>query len=114
MQKGKKSMDDIMAGINKKTPNAITKKEGKYAHAESELIEKTNWNQGISNPISISNNWYLVDLKILPPMPKSLNEAKGIVTSDFQSALEKEWVDELKTKYPVTINQSVIQSVWSK
>ncbi len=114
LQKGKKSIDDIMAGINKKTPNAVTKKEGKYAHAESELIEKTNWNQGISNPISISNNWYLVDLKILPPMPKSLNEAKGIVTSDFQSALEKEWVDQLKTKYPVTINQVVLQSVWSK
>jgi peptidyl-prolyl cis-trans isomerase SurA len=114
LQKGKKSIDDIIAVINKKTPNAVTKKEGKYAHAESELIEKTNWIQGISNPISISNNWYIVDLKILPPMPKSLNEAKGIVTSDFQSALEKEWVDQLKTKYPVTINQVVLQSVWSK
>lgn len=112
--KGKKSMDDIMAAINKKTPNAITKKEAKYSHSESELIEKTNWVQGISNPINISNNWYVVDLKVLPPMPKSLNEAKGIVTSDYQSALEKEWVDGLKTKYPVKINQDILQTIWSK
>jgi peptidyl-prolyl cis-trans isomerase SurA len=112
--KGKKSMDDIMAAINKKTPNAITKKDGKYAHSESELIEKTKWVEGISNPINLSNNWYIVDLKILPPMPKSLNEAKGLVTSDYQSALEKEWVDELKTKYPVKVNQEILQTIWSK
>ncbi|MFN6091086.1 MAG: hypothetical protein ACK44N_01575, partial [Bacteroidota bacterium] len=112
--KGKKSMDDIMAVINKKTPNAITKKDGKYAHSESELIEKTKWVEGISNPINLSNNWYIVDLKILPPMPKSLNEAKGLVTSDYQSALEKEWVDELKAKYPVKVNQEILQTIWSK
>ncbi|MFM2155460.1 MAG: hypothetical protein RL516_209 [Bacteroidota bacterium] len=112
--KGKKSMDDIMAAINKKTPNAITKKEAKYSHNESDLIEKTNWVQGISNPITISNNWYVVDLKVLPPMPKSLNEAKGLVTSDYQTSLEKEWVDELKTKYPVKINQEILQTIWTK
>jgi peptidyl-prolyl cis-trans isomerase SurA len=112
--KGKKSMDDIMAAINKKTPNAITKKEAKYAHSESELIEKTKWVEGISNPTNLSNNWYIVDLKILPPMPKSLNEAKGLVTSDYQSALEKEWVDELKAKYPVKVNQEILQTIWSK
>jgi peptidyl-prolyl cis-trans isomerase SurA len=112
--KGKKAMDDIMASINKKTPNAITKKEGKYAHGESELIEKTNWTQGVSNPINIANNWYIVDLKVMPPMPKSLNEAKGIVTSDYQSALEKEWVDGLKGKYPVKVNGEILQTIWSK
>jgi len=112
--KGKKSMDDIMAAINKKTPNAITKKEAKYSHSESELIEKTNWVQGISNPITISSNWYIVDLKILPPMPKSLNEAKGLVTSDYQSSLEKEWVAELKTKYPVKVNQEILKTIWLK
>ena len=112
--KGKKSMDDIMAAMNKKTPNAITKKEAKYSHSESELIEKTNWVQGISNPITISSNWYIVDLKILPPMPKSLNEAKGLVTSDYQSSLEKEWVAELKTKYPVKINQEILKTIWLK
>jgi peptidyl-prolyl cis-trans isomerase SurA len=47
-------------------------------------------------------------------MPKSLNEAKGLVTSDYQSALEKEWVDELKTKYPVKVNQEILQTIWSK
>ena len=112
--KGKKSMDDIMAAMNKKTPNAITKKEAKYSHSESELIEKTNWVQGISNPITISSNWYIVDLKILPPMPKSLNEAKGLVTSDYQSSLEKEWVAELKTKYPVKVNQEILKTIWLK
>ena len=107
-------MDDIMAAINKKTPNAISKKEAKYSHSESELVEKTNWKEGISNPINISSNWYIVDLKIIPPMPKSLNEAKGLVTSDYQTSLEKEWVEELKNKYPVQVNQEILQTIWTK
>lgn len=49
--------------------------------------------------------------KILPPQPKQLNEAKGIITADYQSYLEKEWIQELRNKYKVVINYDVLKLV---
>lgn len=37
-------------------------------------------------------------------MPKQLDEAKGLITSDYQNYLEKEWVKELRAKFPVKVN----------
>jgi peptidyl-prolyl cis-trans isomerase SurA len=43
--------------------------------------------------------------------PRSFNEAKGLVINDYQQVLENKWVAGLKKKYPVTVNQKVLQSV---
>jgi len=51
-------------------------------------------------------------LKTYPAdMPRSYTEAKGLVISDYQGELEKEWVAELKKKYPVKIDEKVFQQI---
>ena len=47
----------------------------------------------------------------MPAQPKSLEESKGLVTADYQGYLEKEWIDSLKTKYPVVVHQGVVDSM---
>lgn len=44
-------------------------------------------------------------------MPKSFAEAKGQVASDYQQELESKWIKELRSKYPVVINQSALASL---
>ena len=44
-------------------------------------------------------------------MARSFAEAKGLVISDYQNELEKRWVIELKKKYPVKINEAVLQQI---
>ncbi len=36
---------------------------------------------------------------------RTFNEAKGLVSADYSTALEQEWITALKQKYPVWINQ---------
>ncbi|GAC1482117.1 MAG: hypothetical protein NVS1B13_05080 [Flavisolibacter sp.] len=36
--------------------------------------------------------------------PRNYNDAKGLVMNDYQNSVEKNWIDSLKTKYPVRIN----------
>ncbi len=43
-----------------------------------------------------------------------LDEVKGMVASDYQGKLDEEWVKQLKAKYPVTINWSVLQTLVKK
>lgn len=49
--------------------------------------------------------------RALSPEPKELDETRGAVIIDYQEFLEKEWMDKLRKKYPVTINQEVLNSL---
>jgi peptidyl-prolyl cis-trans isomerase SurA len=42
------------------------------------------------------------------PAPRSFEEAKGLVINDYQAELEREWINDLKKKYPVTVNQNTL------
>ena len=49
--------------------------------------------------------------KILAVSPKTLPECRGMVTADYQNYLETEWLNYLKKKYKVTINEDVLKTV---
>jgi peptidyl-prolyl cis-trans isomerase SurA len=46
--------------------------------------------------------------------PRSFTDAKGLVINDYQAELEKEWITELKKKYPVTVNENVWKELVKK
>ena len=51
-------------------------------------------------------------LKTYPSgLPRNFAEARGLVIGDYQTELEKEWVARLKKKYPVKINEAVLQKI---
>jgi peptidyl-prolyl cis-trans isomerase SurA len=52
--------------------------------------------------------------EILPPSFKSIDEARGYIIADYQDYLEMMWVDELKAKYPVKLNDDVFGSLVKK
>lgn len=115
--KGKKSATDIINEMNKAKPGSVTvQNDGRFAHNEIEVIEKSGWKKGYSEkPVNYANKWYIVNVReILPVMPKSLDEARGIITADYQNYLEKEWIRELRNKYRVDVNQQVLETVWKK
>ncbi|RYZ49289.1 MAG: hypothetical protein EOO14_20890 [Chitinophagaceae bacterium] len=43
--------------------------------------------------------------------PRSFSQAKGLLINDYQTQLEKEWVEKLKTKYPVSVDEKVWREV---
>jgi peptidyl-prolyl cis-trans isomerase SurA len=45
------------------------------------------------------------------PSPRSFIEAKGLVMNDYQTQVEREWIQELKKKYPVVVDQKVLNSI---
>ena len=45
------------------------------------------------------------------PSPRTYEEARGLVMNDYQNELENQWIEELKKKYPVTINETVFRQL---
>ncbi|HEU4902108.1 MAG TPA: peptidylprolyl isomerase [Flavisolibacter sp.] len=46
--------------------------------------------------------------------PRNFADAKGLVINDYQTQLEKQWLERLKKKYPVSVNQKVWSDVVRK
>lgn len=53
---------------------------------------------------------YILDV-YQQPAQKNFDEARGLVINDFQNLLEEEWVKRLKKKYPVKINEKVLNTL---
>ena len=45
------------------------------------------------------------------PMQRTFIEAKGLVINDYQTLLEKQWTEALKKKYPVVVNEKVLNDI---
>jgi len=45
------------------------------------------------------------------PTARTFEEARGLVINDYQTELENHWIDELRKKYPVTINEAVFKTL---
>jgi peptidyl-prolyl cis-trans isomerase SurA len=43
--------------------------------------------------------------------PRSFDDARGLVINDYQIELEKNWVEQLKKKYPVVVNEKVLNAL---
>ena len=43
--------------------------------------------------------------------PEKYTDVRGLVITDYQNYLEKEWIEKLNAKFPVTIYQDVVNSV---
>jgi peptidyl-prolyl cis-trans isomerase SurA len=104
--------DTLMARINKSSQLNLQVKSGKFAKGENDVVDKVQWKPGVSPDVTMDKQVAFVNIrKVLEPMPKSLEEAKGLITADYQNVLEKEWISQLRAKYPVTVHQEVVDTV---
>lgn len=110
-----KSIDDddtLMARVNKSSQLNLQVKSGKFLKGDNEIIDSIPWVAGMTKDFRHGNSVVFVNVKQkINAQPKSLDEAKGLVTADYQAYLEKEWIDSLRKKYPVVIHQEVVDSI---
>ncbi len=66
------------------------------------------------DPVTPSNKKYSVyfiyDPKLLSA-PETMTDVKSLVTSDYQNQLETDWIEKLKARYPVKVNEKVLKKV---
>jgi peptidyl-prolyl cis-trans isomerase SurA len=103
---------EILSLINKNSQLNLKIEHAKFTKGENEGVDKTAGKIGLSENMNINKQVVFVNVeKILAPENKTLSEARGIVTADYQNVLEKEWLNGLKNKYKVQINEEVVSSI---
>ena len=86
--------------------------EGLFEQEDNPMIDKVKWEKGLYE-LEEGDRYILVQvLQTFPASDKKLDEVKGLVISDYQDYLEKQWLKELKAKYPVEIQDRSLNRVF--
>ena len=104
--------DEILNVINKDSQLNLSIKHDTYVRGDEALIDSIKWEKGITADIKKGNSIIFIEVnQKIAPSPKALSEAKGLVTADYQDSLEKQWIEDLKKKYEVTVHKDVLSTI---
>jgi peptidyl-prolyl cis-trans isomerase SurA len=89
---------------------------GRFELGQIPVAEKTNFTKGLITA-NVKNETdksvaFAYIVKLHPQREiRSFADARGFVINDYQGYLEENWINELKKKYPVKINEAVVKSL---
>jgi peptidyl-prolyl cis-trans isomerase SurA len=85
--------------------NKVKQEKGLYEKGDATLIDKFPWQPGVHSTENKGMYYLAQILSILLPGPMTFEEARASVVADLQEALEKNWINQLRKKYPVKVNE---------
>ena len=111
IQKSQLNPNLILSKINKK--NNVVSYDSMVI--ETKKLADIGLEKTVNAILSKENNnsyeiYWLQD--IIAPQPKSLDEVRGLVISEYQTYLEKQWINELRSRYHWQVNDEVLKSLY--
>jgi len=82
-----------------------------FEKGENQSLDSLTWEEGIYD-VSKDETYILVAIdQLLEEQPKKLKDVKGLVISDYQNYLEKNWVAELRSSNAISINYKTLENI---
>lgn len=104
----------IISMINEQNSLGVKVRNAKIEKENNLLADVQDRKPGISK-IQNEGEWYIVKInEVLEPRPKTIDEARGSITSDYQDQLEKEWLKELREKFQWSVNEEILNELSEK
>ena len=108
------SADSIKSIVKNEEIRGVGVREQYFQLGDNFDMDETEWVPGNIRviPSTVDKTTKVIKiLEVRDPEPKTFKEAKGLVTSAYQNQLEADWLKSLKEKYPVTVNEKVLEKV---
>ncbi len=114
----KNDLEAVLAKFNSEDNVMLSAEEKMFEKDKSQMPDGLKADVGTVtkeevNPRNKSITFYKVE-EILPVQQKTLQEARGYVIADYQDYLEKRWLEELRKKYPIKVDNKVFKSLVKK
>jgi peptidyl-prolyl cis-trans isomerase SurA len=102
--------------IAEQSEGRIQADSGRYEISQLQLPDSIKATAGlVTKPQVNSTDNSASFIKILQLYPagqqRSFEEARGLVINEYQNHLEEKWIEQLKKKYPVKVNDVVFKSL---
>ncbi|GAB3557580.1 peptidylprolyl isomerase [Spirosoma fluminis] len=91
---------------------AVTILEGAFAQGANPYLDSiSQWKVGTTTLQRDNKAISVIIDRIEPARAKTFAEARGTVINDYQSVLERQWIAQLRQKYPVKVNEDEIRKL---
>ncbi|MCG8475577.1 MAG: peptidylprolyl isomerase [Cytophagales bacterium] len=97
--------------LQKKLPD-LSVREGVFNHNDSIFNQRVAMNPGEYSYQKNARHYYVKVKEALKARPQELKEIRGTLVADYQDHIEKEWLQELRKKYEVKVNQRVLKALY--
>ena len=105
----------LEAMLNTQNPLAVQVQQRSFQKGDNKAVDQFLSSAPGTYTTQQDGRYYAIIVdKQLPAGPKTLAEARGQATSDYQNYLEKQWIGQLREKYPVKINQPEVDKLVTK
>ncbi|MCC9165939.1 peptidylprolyl isomerase [Pontibacter harenae] len=105
------NLKTLANNLNTDNPLAVQVSQKKFQKGENKTIDAVAWEKGTYTITQNGREYLIVIHDVLAPAYKQLSEVRGAVISDYQNYLEQEWVEELRNKYSVKINEEEVEKL---
>ncbi len=106
---------NVIEKVNKDSQLNMRMYSGIYGKEEYPALSQLDWKVGVTSVVEHEKMFYVFRIsEVLPAQSKKLEEARGAVTAAYQTHLEETWLQELKAKYPVIVNNDVFNGILNK
>ncbi|MGB0176735.1 MAG: hypothetical protein ACPF9D_06195, partial [Owenweeksia sp.] len=112
MLKKGSTVTEVQAKLNADSELNVQMESGVFEAGDKQELKGKNLAKGASDIEVVDGRYQFVFVRsVKEPASKTLDEARGIIISDYQNYLEKEWIADLKSRYDVNTNPEVLEQV---
>lgn len=110
-----KSVEEISDKLNTESEQKVIFTKGIMDTTHQALPEDFEFKKGVSSIYKFNDSYHVAMVEeVYPSGPKTFEEARGSVVSDYQNYIEENWLNTLHERYNVEINQDVLAKVKSQ
>ncbi|HPF03156.1 MAG TPA: peptidylprolyl isomerase [Bacteroidales bacterium] len=108
----KPETDSLMIGFyNRGNDSLLIIREGTFIRGDETVIDMVRWSEGSHITRSGGFPSVVVISEVRQPQPMAFDEVQGEMINGYQGLLENRWIEQLKQRYAVTINDQVLDEI---
>lgn len=112
--KQNKNNPDLLAilvkSLNTDSVPSIVVERGLWRKEDNSFVNRVVFKSKTKPLDIVGYPYYLVEGKLLSE-PEDISQIQGLVVADYQQLLEEKWLEDLRQKYKVEVNNDVLNSI---
>jgi peptidyl-prolyl cis-trans isomerase SurA len=105
----------IESELNEQNPLSVQISQKVFQKGDNKVMDELMTKGPGTYNVQKDGRYYAVTIdRTLPAGPKTLAEARGQATSDYQTYLEKEWIAQMRAARPVKVNEAEVSKLVTK
>lgn len=109
------TIEAIQTELNMDGNQNIMSTNGIFESGNQALPDDFEFKKGVSKIYKHNDAYHVVMVNaVMPKSPKTLEEARGKVVSDYQNQIEANWIKDLHERYTVKLDDKVFKKVKSQ